>query len=158
MSLDETQLRVLSVSGTPQQQAYARKIEPIRKNGHLLLVSRVPVHLTLERRLWIIAFLNCPCYSSLTSFLFLSIDHFAPRQHDCQRDPTHPQRERFGRRSSGCRRVHHSHRSVRDFLLCYERGADRLHMTQRLMFPLHLALLKLSPKASAVVLVRQFLI
>lgn len=38
MSLDETQLRVLSVSGTEQQRRYAQKIEPIRKNGHLLLV------------------------------------------------------------------------------------------------------------------------
>ncbi|KAF8322653.1 DUF21-domain-containing protein, partial [Clavulina sp. PMI_390] len=39
MSLDETQLRVLSVSGTPQQQVWAKKIEPIRKNGHLLLTT-----------------------------------------------------------------------------------------------------------------------
>lgn len=39
MSLDETQLRVLSISGTPQQQAYAKKIQPIRKNGHLLLTT-----------------------------------------------------------------------------------------------------------------------
>ena len=42
MSLDETQLRVLSVSGTPKQKAYAQKIQPIRRNGHLLLVSAVP--------------------------------------------------------------------------------------------------------------------
>lgn len=39
MSLDETQLRVLSISGTPKQQAYAKKIQPIRKNGHLLLTT-----------------------------------------------------------------------------------------------------------------------
>ncbi|KAK7059117.1 hypothetical protein VNI00_001742 [Paramarasmius palmivorus] len=39
MSLDETQLNVLSISGTPQQRKYAQKIIPIRKNGHLLLVT-----------------------------------------------------------------------------------------------------------------------
>lgn len=41
MSLDETQLRVLSVSGTEKQREYAQKIQPIRKNGHLLLVRNV---------------------------------------------------------------------------------------------------------------------
>jgi len=58
MSLDETQLNVLSISGTPsvssntcrpvqphsplrhsQQKRYAAKIKPIRENGHLLLVT-----------------------------------------------------------------------------------------------------------------------
>ncbi|KAF8340329.1 uncharacterized protein EI90DRAFT_2906895, partial [Cantharellus anzutake] len=39
MSLDETQLRVLSVSGSHKQQEYAQKIQPIRKNGHLLLTT-----------------------------------------------------------------------------------------------------------------------
>lgn len=43
MSLDETQLRVLAVSGTEKQRKYALKIQPIRKNGHLLLVRNYSV-------------------------------------------------------------------------------------------------------------------
>ncbi|KAJ7287395.1 hypothetical protein C8J57DRAFT_1495845 [Mycena rebaudengoi] len=39
LSLDETQLNVLRVSGTPKQREYAEKILPIRRNGHLLLVT-----------------------------------------------------------------------------------------------------------------------
>lgn len=39
MSLDETNLHILATSGTPTQQAYARRIQPIRKNGHWLLVT-----------------------------------------------------------------------------------------------------------------------
>ncbi|KAJ1778698.1 hypothetical protein LPJ77_003971 [Coemansia sp. RSA 2523] len=39
MSLDETNLHILATSGTPQQQKYARRIQPIRKNGHWLLVT-----------------------------------------------------------------------------------------------------------------------
>jgi len=38
MSLDTTQLQVLIRSGSPQQQAWASKVLPIRKNGHLLLM------------------------------------------------------------------------------------------------------------------------
>ncbi|KAJ2699393.1 hypothetical protein FB645_005333 [Coemansia sp. IMI 203386] len=39
MSLDETNLHILATSGTPVQQKYARRIQPIRKNGHWLLVT-----------------------------------------------------------------------------------------------------------------------
>ncbi|KAJ3378462.1 hypothetical protein HDU80_002840, partial [Chytriomyces hyalinus] len=39
MSIDETNLKILKVSGTPTEKMYAERIEPIRKNGHLLLVS-----------------------------------------------------------------------------------------------------------------------
>jgi metal transporter CNNM len=38
-SLDETNLRILKRSGTPQERHYAEQIEPIRKNTHLLLVT-----------------------------------------------------------------------------------------------------------------------
>ncbi|KAI9471453.1 hypothetical protein LPJ78_005073 [Coemansia sp. RSA 989] len=39
MSLDETNLHILATSGTETQRAYARRIQPIRKNGHWLLVT-----------------------------------------------------------------------------------------------------------------------
>ncbi|KAJ2823904.1 hypothetical protein IWW50_003578, partial [Coemansia erecta] len=39
MSLDETNLHILATSGSEQQQKYARRIQPIRKNGHWLLVT-----------------------------------------------------------------------------------------------------------------------
>ncbi|KAJ2389588.1 hypothetical protein GGI05_003459, partial [Coemansia sp. RSA 2603] len=39
MSLDETNLHILATSGTPLQQQYAKRIQPIRKNGHWLLVT-----------------------------------------------------------------------------------------------------------------------
>ncbi|KAJ2634457.1 hypothetical protein GGF44_003528 [Coemansia sp. RSA 1694] len=39
MSLDETNLHILATSGNEKQRAYARRIQPIRKNGHWLLVT-----------------------------------------------------------------------------------------------------------------------
>ncbi|KAJ1673177.1 hypothetical protein EV182_005746, partial [Spiromyces aspiralis] len=39
MSLDETNLHILATSGTPTQRQYAKRIQPIRKNGHWLLVT-----------------------------------------------------------------------------------------------------------------------
>jgi Mg2+/Co2+ transporter CorB len=39
MSLDATNLSILIASGTPHQKKYAARIEPIRKNTHLLLVT-----------------------------------------------------------------------------------------------------------------------
>ncbi|KAI9207610.1 uncharacterized protein BJ171DRAFT_596620 [Polychytrium aggregatum] len=39
MSLDETNLSILKSSGSDTQRIWAAKIEPIRKNGHLLLVT-----------------------------------------------------------------------------------------------------------------------
>ena len=71
MSLDETQLNVLSISGTPyvflapfalrvndlnrEQKEYARKIKPIRKNGHLLLVTLLLANMIVNESLPIIA-------------------------------------------------------------------------------------------------------
>ncbi|WRT69876.1 uncharacterized protein IL334_006867 [Kwoniella shivajii] len=40
-SVDPTQLQVLSISGTPKQQEYARKILPVRKDSHLLLTTLI---------------------------------------------------------------------------------------------------------------------
>ncbi|KAH9817697.1 hypothetical protein DFH28DRAFT_962728 [Melampsora americana] len=39
MSLDSTQLCVLAKSGTSEQQRLAKKIAPLRKDGHLLLIT-----------------------------------------------------------------------------------------------------------------------
>lgn len=50
-SVDPTQLQVLSISGTPKQQEYARKIMPVRKNGHLLLTSLVIVNMLVNEAL-----------------------------------------------------------------------------------------------------------
>ncbi|RXW20056.1 hypothetical protein EST38_g5808 [Candolleomyces aberdarensis] len=55
MSLDETQLNVLSISGTPEQREYARKIKPIRKNGHLLLVTLLLANMIVNESLPVIA-------------------------------------------------------------------------------------------------------
>ncbi|KDQ13557.1 hypothetical protein BOTBODRAFT_33567 [Botryobasidium botryosum FD-172 SS1] len=55
MSLDETQLRVLAVSGTPKQRRYAAKIEPIRKNGHLLLTTLLLGNMVVNETLPVIS-------------------------------------------------------------------------------------------------------
>lgn len=55
MSLDETQLNVLSISGTPDQRRYADKIKPIRKNGHLLLVTLLLANMIVNESLPVIA-------------------------------------------------------------------------------------------------------
>ncbi|OSD00294.1 DUF21-domain-containing protein [Trametes coccinea BRFM310] len=55
MSLDETQLNVLSISGTPIQKLYANKIKPIRKNGHLLLVTLLLANMIVNETLPVIA-------------------------------------------------------------------------------------------------------
>ncbi|KDR71746.1 hypothetical protein GALMADRAFT_253492 [Galerina marginata CBS 339.88] len=55
MSLDETQLNVLSISGTPDQRKYATKIMPIRKNGHLLLVTLLLANMIVNESLPVIA-------------------------------------------------------------------------------------------------------
>ncbi|OBZ73128.1 hypothetical protein A0H81_06939 [Grifola frondosa] len=54
MSLDETQLNVLSVSGSPKQKLYANKIKPIRKNGHLLLVTLLLANMIVNETLPVI--------------------------------------------------------------------------------------------------------
>ncbi|AAW46675.1 conserved hypothetical protein [Cryptococcus deneoformans JEC21] len=40
-SVDQTQLQVLAISGTPKHQEYARLIMPVRKNSHLLLTTLI---------------------------------------------------------------------------------------------------------------------
>ncbi|KAJ7502821.1 DUF21-domain-containing protein, partial [Mycena galericulata] len=55
MSLDETQLNVLCLSGTPEQRKYANRIMPIRKNGHLLLVTLLLANMVVNESLPIIA-------------------------------------------------------------------------------------------------------
>ncbi|KZT57729.1 DUF21-domain-containing protein [Calocera cornea HHB12733] len=55
MSLDETQLHVLSVSGSPKQQKYARKIMPIRKNGHLLLTTLLLANMIVNETLPVVS-------------------------------------------------------------------------------------------------------
>ncbi|KAF8632705.1 hypothetical protein AX15_001729 [Amanita polypyramis BW_CC] len=55
MSLDETQLNVLSVSGTSTQRKYANKIKPIRKNGHLLLVTLLLANMIVNETLPVIS-------------------------------------------------------------------------------------------------------
>ncbi|KAJ7194727.1 hypothetical protein GGX14DRAFT_475836 [Mycena pura] len=55
MSLDETQLNVLSISGTPKQREYANKIKPIRQNGHLLLVTLLLANMITNETLPIVA-------------------------------------------------------------------------------------------------------
>ncbi|TFK24444.1 DUF21-domain-containing protein [Coprinopsis marcescibilis] len=55
MSLDETQLNVLSISGTPEQRIYANKIKPIRKNGHRLLVTLLLANMIVNETLPVIA-------------------------------------------------------------------------------------------------------
>ncbi|KAG6841651.1 hypothetical protein C0991_008636 [Blastosporella zonata] len=54
MSLDETQLSVLSISGTTKQREYANKIKPIRENGHLLLVTLLLANMIVNETLPII--------------------------------------------------------------------------------------------------------
>ncbi|KAK7467311.1 hypothetical protein VKT23_004368 [Stygiomarasmius scandens] len=55
MSLDETQLNVLSISGNEQQRKYANKIKPIRENGHLLLVTLLLCNMIVNESLPIVA-------------------------------------------------------------------------------------------------------
>ncbi|KAF9495347.1 DUF21-domain-containing protein [Pleurotus eryngii] len=55
LSLDETQLNVLSMSGTPKQREYANKIKPVRKNGHLLLVTLLLANMITNETLPVIA-------------------------------------------------------------------------------------------------------
>ncbi|KAF7315277.1 CNNM transmembrane domain-containing protein [Mycena indigotica] len=55
MSLDQTQLNVLALSGTPEQRKYAQKIIPVRKNGHLLLVTLLLANMIVNESLPIFA-------------------------------------------------------------------------------------------------------
>ncbi|KIK54731.1 hypothetical protein GYMLUDRAFT_206199 [Collybiopsis luxurians FD-317 M1] len=55
MSLDETQLNVLAISGNAKQREYANKIKPIRENGHLLLVTLLLANMIVNESLPVIS-------------------------------------------------------------------------------------------------------
>ena len=55
MSLDETQLQVLTAQGSPREQRDAAKIIPIRKDGHLLLTTLLIANMITNETLPIIA-------------------------------------------------------------------------------------------------------
>ncbi|ORY34620.1 hypothetical protein BCR39DRAFT_585588 [Naematelia encephala] len=54
-SVDPTQLQVLSISGTPKQQQYARKILPVRKDSHLLLTTLILGNMIVNEALPVVA-------------------------------------------------------------------------------------------------------
>ncbi|RKP37167.1 hypothetical protein BJ085DRAFT_2481, partial [Dimargaris cristalligena] len=54
MSLDETNLHILSISGDERQKKYAARIQPIRKNGHWLLVTLLLINTLINESLPII--------------------------------------------------------------------------------------------------------
>lgn len=51
MSIDSTTLSILKASGTAQEKLYASRIEPIRKDGHLLLVTLLLVNTIVNETL-----------------------------------------------------------------------------------------------------------
>ena len=51
MSLDSTNIAILKESGTPSEQKCAKKIEPLRRNGHLLLVTFLLVNTIVNETL-----------------------------------------------------------------------------------------------------------
>ncbi|KAE9406864.1 DUF21-domain-containing protein [Gymnopus androsaceus JB14] len=55
MSLDETQLNVLAISGNQAQRQQAAKIQPLRENGHLLLVTLLLANMIVNESLPIIS-------------------------------------------------------------------------------------------------------
>ncbi|CAG8768263.1 4302_t:CDS:10, partial [Racocetra persica] len=54
MSLDETNLHILATSGDARQRKFASRIKPIRKNGHMLLVTLLLVNVLVNETLPII--------------------------------------------------------------------------------------------------------
>ncbi|CAH7687895.1 hypothetical protein PPACK8108_LOCUS22755 [Phakopsora pachyrhizi] len=55
MSLDSTQLIVLSKSGTEEQKALAKKIAPLRKDGHLLLITLLMANMIANEALPVVS-------------------------------------------------------------------------------------------------------
>ena len=51
MSLDSTNIAILKESGTPSEKRCAEKIEPLRRNGHLLLVTLLLVNTVVNETL-----------------------------------------------------------------------------------------------------------
>ncbi|WFD27056.1 hypothetical protein MNAN1_002052 [Malassezia nana] len=55
MSLDETQLQVLMAQGSERERMYAKKIAPVRQDGHLLLTTLLIANMITNETLPIIA-------------------------------------------------------------------------------------------------------
>lgn len=51
MSLDTTNLAILEIAGTPKQKECASRIIPIRKNGHILLITLLLTNTVLNETL-----------------------------------------------------------------------------------------------------------
>ncbi|KAI8090068.1 uncharacterized protein B0P05DRAFT_529209 [Gilbertella persicaria] len=66
MSLDTTNLSILKLAGTPQQQYYASRIIPIRKNGHILLATLLLTNTVINETLPIL-------FDSIFSKGFISV-------------------------------------------------------------------------------------
>jgi len=54
MSLDETNLHILATSGDTRQRRFASRIKPIRRNGHMLLVTLLLVNVLVNETLPIV--------------------------------------------------------------------------------------------------------
>ena len=54
MALDETNLKILKNSGTPDEKRYAAKIEPLRRRGHLLLCTLLITNTVINETLPIV--------------------------------------------------------------------------------------------------------
>ncbi|CCL98475.1 uncharacterized protein FIBRA_00473 [Fibroporia radiculosa] len=102
MSLDETQLNVLSISGTPMQKVYANKIKPIRKDGHLLLVTLLLANMIVNESLPVIAdpILGGGVQSVIVSTVLIVIFSEIIPQSLCTRYGLY-----FGAKMAGCVRV-----------------------------------------------------
>jgi metal transporter CNNM len=74
MSLDATNLYILKVSGTEKEKKYAAKIEPIRKNGHLLLVTLLLVNTIVNETLPILFGWDLPYLIIYRYWLAIYID------------------------------------------------------------------------------------
>ncbi|KAI8890744.1 DUF21-domain-containing protein [Backusella circina FSU 941] len=66
MTLDTTNLDILQIAGTTQQQYYASRIIPIRKNGHILLITMLLTNTVLNETLPIL-------FDSIFSKGFISV-------------------------------------------------------------------------------------
>lgn len=55
MSLDSTQLAVLAKSGTPSQKVLAQKVAPLRRNGHMLLITLLIANMIANETLPIVS-------------------------------------------------------------------------------------------------------
>lgn len=70
-SIDPTQLQVLSISGTPVQQERAKRIIPVRKNGHLLLTTLLLANMIVNEALPVVA--DGPLGSGIVSVVISTV-------------------------------------------------------------------------------------